>query len=117
MRTQSSLASQRLRSITGAITPAGCLQGSATRYDPPMGRITRIAVRDIEMEVEEAGQGGRGFVLVHGFTGSRDDFREQMAPLAEHGRTLALDQRGHGGTTNSGKHELYTLDELVADLG
>lgn len=81
-----------------------------------MGRITRIAVRDIEMEVEEAGQGGRGFVLVHGFTGSRDDFREQMAPLAEHGRTLALDQRGHGGSTNSGKHELYTLDQLVADL-
>ena len=68
------------------------------------------------MEVEEAGQGGRGFVLVHGFTGSRDDFREQMTPLAEHGRTLALDQRGHGGSTNSGKHELYTLDQLVADL-
>jgi len=81
-----------------------------------MSRVTRIAVRDIEMEVEEAGQGGRAFVLVHGFTGSRDDFREQMAPLAEHGRTLALDQRGHGGTTNSGKHELYTLDTLVADL-
>jgi pimeloyl-ACP methyl ester carboxylesterase len=39
-----------------------------------------------------------------------------MAPLGEHGRTLALDQRGHGGTTNSGKHELYTLDNLAADL-
>lgn len=81
-----------------------------------MSRILRVAVRDIEMEVEEAGGGGRGFVLVHGFTGSRDDFREQMAPLSEHGRTLALDQRGHGGTTNSGKHELYTLPNLVADL-
>jgi pimeloyl-ACP methyl ester carboxylesterase len=81
-----------------------------------MDRVTKIAVRDIEMEVQETGQGGRGFVLVHGFTGSRDDFREQMAPLAEHGRTLALDQRGHGGTTNSGKHELYTLANLVADL-
>jgi len=81
-----------------------------------MGRVAKIRVRDIEMEVEEAGQGGRGFVLVHGFTGSRDDFREQMAPLAERGRTLALDQRGHGGTTHSGKHELYTLDGLVADL-
>src|SRR5262245_29852298 len=119
-RTQSSLASQRLRSTTGAITPGGCLHGSApgfaTGYHPPMSRITRIAVRDIEMEVEEAGQGGRGFVLVHGFTGSRDDFREQMAPLAEHGRTLALDQRGHGGTTNSGKHEPYTLAGLAADL-
>ena len=55
-------------------------------------------------------------MLVHGFTGSRDDFREQMAPLAEHGRTLAPDQRGHGGSTNSGKHELYTVGNLVLDL-
>jgi pimeloyl-ACP methyl ester carboxylesterase len=81
-----------------------------------MSRIQRIAVRDIEMEIEEAGQGGRGFVLVHGFTGSRDDFREQMAPLAEHGRTLAPDQRGHGGSTNSGEHERYTVGNLVLDL-
>lgn len=81
-----------------------------------MSRVRRIAVRDIEIEVEEAGEGGRGFVLVHGFTGSRDDFREQLAPLAERGRTLALDQRGHGGSTNSGRADCYTLPELVADL-
>jgi pimeloyl-ACP methyl ester carboxylesterase len=81
-----------------------------------MSRVRKIAVRDIEMEVEEAGAGPRALVLVHGFTGSRDDFREQMEPLSTLGRTLALDQRGHGGSTNSGKHELYTVDGLVADL-
>jgi len=68
------------------------------------------------MEVEEAGAGERALVLVHGFTGSRDDFREQLPPLAALGRTLALDQRGHGGSTNSGKHELYTVANLVDDL-
>jgi pimeloyl-ACP methyl ester carboxylesterase len=81
-----------------------------------MSRIRKLAARDIEIEVEEAGQGARAFVLVHGFTGSRDDFREQMAPLSELGRTIALDQRGHGGSTNSGKAELYSVANLVEDL-
>ncbi|HKC52998.1 MAG TPA: alpha/beta hydrolase [Myxococcota bacterium] len=81
-----------------------------------MSRTWKLPVRDVELEVEEAGEGARALVLVHGFTGSRDDFREQMAPLSELGRTLALDQRGHGGSTNSGKAELYTLANLVEDL-
>jgi 2-succinyl-6-hydroxy-2,4-cyclohexadiene-1-carboxylate synthase len=81
-----------------------------------MSRVSSLPVRDIEIEVEEAGAGPRAFVLVHGFTGSRDDFREQMAPLGALGRTLALDQRGHGGSTNSGQAVHYALDNLVEDL-
>ncbi len=81
-----------------------------------MSQIRKLAVRDIEIEVEEAGHGERAFVLVHGFTGSRDDFREQLEPLSRLGRTIALDQRGHGGSTNSGKTELYTAANLVEDL-
>jgi|SRR5262245_24531935 len=78
--------------------------------------LRKIALRGIEMELEEAGSSERAFVLVHGFTGSRDDFREHVPELARLGRTLALDQRGHGGTTNSGRAADYTLDGLVADL-
>jgi len=78
--------------------------------------LRKIALRGIEMELDDAGAGDRAFVLVHGFTGSRDDFREHVPELAGLGRTLALDQRGHGGTTNSGRAEDYTLDGLVADL-
>jgi pimeloyl-ACP methyl ester carboxylesterase len=58
----------------------------------------------------------RPLVLVHGYTGSRDDFREHIPELARLGRTIALDQRGHGGTTNSGRAADYTWDGLVADL-
>ena len=68
------------------------------------------------MELEDAGAGARPFVLVHGFTGSRDDFREHVPELARLGRTIALDQRGHGGSSNSGRDQDYTLDGLVADL-
>ncbi len=78
--------------------------------------LRKLALRGIEMELEEAGAGERAFVLVHGFTGSRDDFREHVPELGRLGRTLALDQRGHGGTTNSGRLADYTLDGLVADL-
>jgi pimeloyl-ACP methyl ester carboxylesterase len=78
--------------------------------------LRKLALRGIEMELEDAGAGDRAFVLVHGFTGSRDDFREHVPELARLGRTLALDQRGHGGTTNSGRLADYTLDGLVADL-
>jgi 2-succinyl-6-hydroxy-2,4-cyclohexadiene-1-carboxylate synthase len=78
--------------------------------------LRKVALRGIEMELEEAGAGERAFVLVHGFTGSRDDFREQLPGLARLGRTIALDQRGHGGTSNPGRSEGYTLDGLVADL-
>jgi len=81
-----------------------------------MSVVRKIAVRGIEMELEDAGTGDRPFVLVHGFTGSRDDFREHIPELARSGRTIAIDQRGHGGSTNSGRAEDYTLDGLVADL-
>jgi len=78
--------------------------------------LRKIALRGIEMELDDAGSGERTFVLVHGYTGSRDDFREHLPELAKLGRTIALDQRGHGGTTNSGRSEDYTLEGLVADL-
>ena len=82
-----------------------------------MSQIHRIAVpEEIEIECQETGTGPRPFVLVHGFTGSRDDWREHMAPLGELGRTLALDQRGHGGSSNLGDPAGYTLDQLCTDL-
>jgi 2-succinyl-6-hydroxy-2,4-cyclohexadiene-1-carboxylate synthase len=93
--------------------PAYC---TAAGYAARMSAVRRIAIRGMEMELEDAGSSERPFVLVHGFTGSRDDFREHVPELARLGRTIALDQRGHGGSTNSGRIEDYTLDGLVADL-
>lgn len=72
--------------------------------------------RGIEVEVERHGEvGGRPFVLVHGFSGSRDDWAEHLEPLAELGPTLAYDQRGHGGSTNLGDPAAYSLAHLVDD--
>jgi pimeloyl-ACP methyl ester carboxylesterase len=76
----------------------------------------RVRVGGIEMEYEEHGSGERPFVLVHGFTGSRDDWKEHLPHLGRRGRTLAVDQRGHGGSTNTGDETGYNIDQLAADL-
>ena len=80
-----------------------------------MSEAKRVTVGDLEMNYFEAGSGDRAFVLVHGFTGSSDDFSDVLPHLAEHGRTLTLDNRGHGGTTNAGRG--YDLDTMAGDLG
>lgn len=56
---------------------------------------------------------GEPFVLVHGFTGSKLDFADQLTWFANTHRVLAYDQRGHGESSNTGP---YTLYGLVADL-
>jgi len=75
-----------------------------------------IAVNGVELVCFEIGSGERPFVLVHGFTGSSDDFREHLPALASLGRTVVFDQRGHGGSTNTGEASSYTFAQLVADL-
>jgi pimeloyl-ACP methyl ester carboxylesterase len=79
-------------------------------------RIGRAELGDIELEWERIGSGDRPFVLVHGFTGSRDDWADVLPALAELGPTVVLDQRGHGGSTNPGTPEAYSLPQLVLDV-
>ena len=56
---------------------------------------------------------GDTFVLVHGFTGSKLDFQDQLSWFAHSHRVIAYDQRGHGESSNLGP---YTLYGLAADL-
>ncbi len=75
----------------------------------------RVRVGALDIEYEDVGEGQRPFVMVHGFTGSRDDFADVLEPITTLGRVLAPDLRGHGGTTNPGVG--YSLEQLAADLG
>ena len=56
-----------------------------------MERIGRVDLGDVEIEWERTGSGDRPFVLVHGFTGSRDDWADVLPALAELGPTVTLD--------------------------
>ena len=79
-----------------------------------MSRAKHVSVGDIEIHYHDLGEGDRPFVLVHGFTGSSDDFVDVLPRLAERGRTIAPDNRGHGDSSNPGTG--YTLDGMAGDL-
>jgi pimeloyl-ACP methyl ester carboxylesterase len=75
-----------------------------------------LAVNGLRIAYDDLGRGARPFVLVHGFTGFRDDFREHLPALAALGRTVVYDHRGHGESTKTGDAASYTFDQLVDDL-
>jgi pimeloyl-ACP methyl ester carboxylesterase len=77
-------------------------------------RPRSVALGDVRLAYEDRGTGGRPLVLVHGFTGSRDDFADVADALADLGRLVVLDQRGHGDSSKPGGG--YDFDHLVADL-
>jgi pimeloyl-ACP methyl ester carboxylesterase len=71
----------------------------------------------VELAVAEAGEGGRPLVLVHGFTGAKEDFTEWLDPLAERGwHAVAADQRGHGDSAKPTHEGAYSFDVFAADL-
>lgn len=79
---------------------------------------TRFAeVNGVRLAYEDHGAGERPLVLVHGFTGSRDDFREHVPALARLGRTILPDNRGHGQSTDTGDPDTYSFEQLADDLG
>lgn len=81
-----------------------------------------MTVRDIQLAgvrlaIAEAGAGGRPLMLVHGFTGAKEDFTDFLVPLAERGwHAVAPDLRGHGATDHPSDEQSYSLDIFAADL-
>ncbi len=71
-----------------------------------------ISNLNIQTAYHDTGE-GHPFVLVHGFTGSKLDFQDQLGWFANLRRVVAYDQRGHGESSNSGP---YILQQLVDDL-
>lgn len=71
----------------------------------------------VALAVAEAGQGGRPLLLVHGFTGAKEDFTDWLDPLAELGwHAVAPDQRGHGASSQPADESAYSFDAFSTDL-
>jgi len=64
---------------------------------PPEGHLA--SVNGIEMYYETHGQGSP-LVLLHGFTGCTQVWSSHIGEFAKHYRTIAIDLRGHGWSTN-----------------
>ena len=74
-----------------------------------------IDVGDVSLAVAESGAGQRPLLLVHGFTGAKEDFTPWLGPLAAQGwHAVAPDLRGHGASSKPAMESAYSF-ELMAD--
>jgi len=82
----------------------------------------RVRIGDVDMAWIEAGpfeavaKATPPLVLVHGFTGHRDDWIDILPALASHRRTIAVDLRGHGDSESTSAISSYSFEQLVMDL-
>ena len=80
-----------------------------------LGRVSWIEARPASALAEDAVP----LVLIHGFTGHRDDFIGVMSEIAELGqgrRVVVPDLRGHGNSDNKPGGLGWSFDQLVNDL-
>jgi pimeloyl-ACP methyl ester carboxylesterase len=84
----------------------------------PAGTVRRgVPVPGGALAVLEHTGSGAPVVLVPGFTGSKEDFRLVLEPLAGAGRhTLAIDQRGQYESPGPDDPAAYSVEALAADL-
>lgn len=75
----------------------------------------RITTDDgVGLAVEQLG-GGPPFLMVHGFTGAKEDFADHAAAFAARSSVVTFDHRGHGASDKPGRVEAYDLDRLATD--
>jgi 3-oxoadipate enol-lactonase len=75
-----------------------------------------IDLGDVELSIAEAGAGQRPFLLLHGFTGAKEDFTDWLDPLAGAGwHAVAPDHRGHGASSKPSSEDAYSFEILADD--
>ena len=75
-----------------------------------------VALDDVELAIAEAGAGGCPLLLLHGFTGAKEDFADWLDPLQEAGwHAVAPDHRGHGASSKPDSEDAYSFEIMAAD--
>ena len=75
-----------------------------------------ITVGDVKLTIAEAGAGQRALMLVHGFTGAKEDFTHWLDQLAAAGwHAVAPDLRGHGASDKPADESAYSFELFAAD--
>lgn len=76
-----------------------------------------IEIGDVQVSIAEAGAGQRPLLLVHGFTGAKEDFTPWLEMLADAGwHAVAPDLRGHGTSSKPTAESAYTFELLADDM-
>jgi len=82
---------------------------------PPTERHVNLGL--IELSIAEAGAGQNPLLMVHGFTGAKEDFTPWLDQLADLGwHAVAPDLRGHGASSKPADESSYSFELLADDL-
>jgi len=77
----------------------------------------QVTVGSVGLAVAEAGAGQRPLLLVHGFTGAKEDFTPWLDDLAAAGwHAVAPDLRGHGASSKPPQESDYSFEIMSADM-
>jgi len=74
--------------------------------------MSRLTVNGALFDILDQGD-GPAFVLLHGWTGCKEDWQDHIDVLATKYRVIAYDHRGHGASEHAGN---YSFPQLLADL-
>ena len=72
-------------------------------------------INGVNLSYEVAGQGEQ-IVFLHGYTGSSQDWANQVPVLSPRYSVVALDQRGHGKSAAPSREEEYSMRIFVNDV-
>jgi pimeloyl-ACP methyl ester carboxylesterase len=76
-----------------------------------------VDLGDVQLSIAEAGVGRRPLLLVHGFTGAKEDFTPWLDRLADAGwHAVAPDLRGHGASSKPAADAAYSFEILADDV-
>jgi pimeloyl-ACP methyl ester carboxylesterase len=77
----------------------------------------QLNLGDVQLSIAEAGAGQRPLLLVHGFTGAKEDFTPWLDRLADVGwHAVAPDLRGHGASSKPAEESAYSFGVLADDV-
>ncbi len=77
--------------------------------------MSDLCVNGVLYHVEVTGQ-GNPLLLLHGFTGSGQNWADHVPTLAQHYRVVTLDILGHGLTDSPADPARYSMEKVAADV-
>ena len=77
-----------------------------------------VTASGLDFEILEAGADHDGkLLLVHGFTGAKEDFADHIDDLAQRGwHVVAPDHRGHGHSAKPAGEDSYSMSLMAGDM-
>jgi len=74
-----------------------------------------MKVRGIHYHIEDSLSDGEPLILIHGFTGSSENW-QHILPFLNDYRVIRIDMIGHGMTDKPNEPSRYKVEEIVEDL-